>query len=423
MKGKFHPSIISDKPLVWMVMSLSALFVLRDCFSININQYIILGLYSLFLICSNFERCVYLTIIAMPLLCGMQGFIATVALIILYIKAPQINNWQWGPLIVIAVLELLNWGDVSNSTSIKEYVLLCSFVGIFFFFLNDNLENISRKKVISYYLLSTSFVLFLVVFRALSIIGIEGLLSASFRGTNMMEMAGLESDMQTHFALNANSQAYFSIVNISILVLGKDRLGMNTVPFYLVLLISFIAGIVSFSRTWILLMFFLSIVSVLLSKGKKRIALIFTILVLFAGFMASGFSDSVIDSISGRFKEDSIETGGGRTDIFAYYNKMWINDPMKILVGTGSIDYAYKSNYDHSIHNGLQQIYYCYGIVGFLIFILAFMQYFKRSRVLRKSLFSLLPFIICFLFDQSIQFINPHFLMFPFIASLLASEL
>ena len=125
-----------DKPFYYMVLLMALLLVLRDCFSFNISQFIFLGLSSLFFLISNYERCVYLTICALPLLCGMQGFIATVAIIMLFIKAPKINNWQWAPLLIIGILEIVNWGGVSKDSSIKEYILLCSSVGLFFFFIH-----------------------------------------------------------------------------------------------------------------------------------------------------------------------------------------------------------------------------------------------------------------------------------------------
>ncbi len=412
-----------DKPFYYMVLLMALLFVLRDCFSINISQFIFLGLSSLFFLISNYDRCVYLTICALPLLCGMQGFIATVAIIMLFIKAPKINNWQWAPLLIIGILEIVNWGGVSKDSSIKEYILLCSSVGLFFFFAGGVFDKFSKAKMLRYYIYSSSFVLFLVVYRSITYLGIDGLLSAGFRGTNVMEMAGLESDMQTHFALNANSQAFFSIVNIAILLLGQSKLGMKRVPYYFVLITSFIAGIVSFSRTWLFLIPFLYIVSIILTKGKKRLTLIVSFLVLIVGFIASGFADPIIDSFTGRFEDGSLETGSGRTEIFAHYNKLWIDDPVKILVGTGSIDYAYKSHYGHSIHNGIQQVYYCYGILGFICVLSVFLHYFRRTRDNRVSWLSMVPFTVCFLFDQSIQFINPHYLMFPFIASMFASEL
>lgn len=412
-----------DKPFYYMVLLMALLFVLRDCFSINISQFIFLGLSSLFFLISNYDRCVYLTICALPLLCGMQGFIATVAIIMLFIKAPKINNWQWAPLLIIGILEIVNWGGVSKDSSIKEYILLCSSVGLFFFFAGGVFDNFSKAKMLRYYIYSSSFVLFLVVYRSITYLGIDGLLSAGFRGANVMEMAGLESDMQTHFALNANSQAFFSIVNIAILLLGQSKLGMKRIPYYFVLITSFIAGIVSFSRTWLFLIPFLCIVSIILTKGKKRLTLIVSFLVLIVGFIDSGFADPIIDSFTGRFEDGSLETGSGRTEIFAHYNKLWIDDPVKILVGTGSIDYAYKSHYGHSIHNGIQQVYYCYGILGFFCVLSVFLHYFRRTRNNRVSWLSMVPFTVCFLFDQSIQFINPHYLMFPFIASMFASEL
>ncbi len=412
-----------DKPFYYMVLLMALLFVLRDCFSFNISQFIFLGLASLFFIISNYDRCVYLTICALPLLCGMQGFIATAALFMLFLKAPKVNVWQWVPLLIIGILEILNWGGVSKDSSIKEYILLCSSVGLFFFFTGGVFDNFSKAKMLRYYIYSSSFVLFLVVYRSITYLGIDGLLSAGFRGTNVMEMAGLEYDMQTHFALNANSQAFFSIVNIAILLLGQNKLEMKRIPYYVVLIISFIAGIVSFSRTWILLILFLCTASVMLTKGKKRLTLIVSLLVLVAGFMVSGFADPIIDSFIGRFEDDSLETGSGRTEILAHYNKLWIDDPVKILVGTGAIDYAYKSHYGHSIHNGIQQVYYCYGILGFICFLSVFIHYFRKIRNKKLSWLSMLPFVVCFLFDQSIQFLNPHYLMFPFIASMFASEL
>ncbi len=138
----------------------------------------------------------------------------------------------------------------------------------------------------------------------------------------------------------------------------------------------------------------------MLTKGKKRLTLIVSLLVLVAGFMVSGFADPIIDSFIGRFEDDSLETGSGRTEILAHYNKLWIDDPVKILVGTGAIDYAYKSHYGHSIHNGIQQVYYCYGILGFICFLSVFIHYFRKIRNKKLSWLSMLPFVVCCLINR-----------------------
>ena len=129
----------------------------------------------------------------------------------------------------------------------------------------------------------------------------------------------------------------------------------------------------------------------------------------------------IYNSFLGRFEEDNFATAGGRTDLFKEYNDFMAQNPRYWLAGTGVVHYKEICNCSNSIHNGIQQIYVCHGIIGVLLFSFVIVGFYKKYH--KAKLIQYLPFIAVFIFDQSIQFLHPHFLMFPFICASCALKL
>ena len=137
------------------------------------------------------------------------------------------------------------------------------------------------------------------------------------------------------------------------------------------------------------------------------------IIVLIAALFWGNYVDSVYDVFFTRFSSENLETAGQRTDIFKAYNT-WLFEHDKIVSGIGILYYIDITNIGHACHSGLQQIYIAYGILGLIIFLLAGGVY-KYLFINRITFSYFIPFVICLIFDQSIQFLSNPVLLFPFV--------
>ena len=170
----------------------------------------------------------------------------------------------------------------------------------------------------------------------------------------------------------------------------------------------------SFSRTWMLL-FALIIVAYLLHERNLKalfsLVIIFGAVILLFPNILAGFTNVMTDRMAG----DNIETGGGRTVIFNQYNEVWSQSILYVLFGTSLTSYHEVTNISGSMHNSIQQIYVTLGLIGLLLYIGLFIKFFNTKNVGKPSLFNYLPFFAGAMFLQSIQFLEPYFLMLPLI--------
>ena len=127
---------------------------------------------------------------------------------------------------------------------------------------------------------------------------------------------------------------------------------------------------------------------------------------------------TVSDVFASRMNAENIETGGLRTVIFSEYNEKWSADISNIIIGTGAVHSSEVLDIDVSMHSGLQQIWVSHGILGLMLYVLAFLYYLRYYSDRRAPLTQYMPFFFCFIFDQSIQFLVPYPLMLPFLPTL-----
>ena len=97
-----------------------------------------------------------------------------------------------------------------------------------------------------------------------------------------------------------------------------------------------------------------------------------------------------------------------------------------LLFGSGAAHYRQAYHMPTSIHNGSMQVLLSYGIVGGLLFAFGMAEpvyhtiYFAEKRI---KLFYWLPMLSIVLFVQTIQFVNPAYLMMPYIIGVYSIQL
>ncbi len=224
-----------------------------------------------------------------------------------------------------------------------------------------------------------------------------------------------EQQLVGQFDLNANSMAFYSITALSCLMVGRRTYSMNRAVYWLSMVLSIVVGIISFSRTWILVSI-LAFILYIISKHNNIKTIILTILILGSLVYAILiYFNDLAEVFIGRFTLDNMDTGGGRTDIFRVYHNIFINNPKFYIGGTGVVHYTEVVGYPLAMHSGFQQLYVCCGMIGIFIFLISALYYKIRFVTKKLPLLFYIPLITCLIFDQSIQFLNPYYLMFPFI--------
>lgn len=400
----------------FFVFLILTLIGVRDIVDLSIPNNLIVGIAILPLILLPYHQAISFLFFILPFTCGIPGYTVLLSYIIILAKARQYNIWQFLPPIIIGVLELIHITFSNINIDNVIFISFLSFISLFFFLLFESNERINNAACVRMFTYGTIAVLVIVFIGIITNNSFTDLIAGTLReGSRMGIEESVEKEISGHLALNANSIAYYSITAFSLLLLGNKRL---VIPFslYVVLIcLSILTGVFTFSRTWIFLFAFVLLIYLLVTKRKLLSFSLIGIVVLGALFLYAPIIDMISEAFLGRF--ENVETAGGRTEIFAAYNEFWLSKFSYILTGAGAMCYRQIIDIDKSMHNGIQQIYVSYGLVGILLFYAVIRQYSLKYIPQKQPIMYYLPFIACFIFDQSIQFWDPYYLIFPFLAT------
>ena len=396
---------------------ISLLIATRDIFDIHFSGSLVAGVIALMAYVMPYKKAVPFLFVSFPFTCGIPGYTVLLSYIVLLMKVKRVSLWQIMPPLILICLEFAHIGLLNANVNLVTSISFLSFVSLFFFLLFDSNENVDRRECVRMFIYGVVATLLIIYVSIIVHSGAEALLTPALRSSVGMGIQGDSGSVESirgHLALNANSIAYFAITVFSLLLLGHKRLGIQHFIHTILVVLSILAGVFSFSRTWIMLFAALVLIYLIISQSKVKAFTIISLAILFVCILFPSVVISISDIFMGRFED--VETAGGRTDIFAVYNELWLSKISYIFFGVGAMCYEYIMDFDYSMHNGLQQIYVSYGIAGILLFLFVIRKY-SRKYIAKKTPFIFyVPFLACFIFDQSIQFWDPYYLIFPFLA-------
>lgn len=351
------------------------------------------------------------TAFACGIISGINAYFLICAYIVLLLKSyKKVKIRQILPLIVLVFVEFLN--NLFNGSTIDpgQFLLYVSYLSIFFYFIFLNESPELCRDVIVSFMIGLAVTLCIVSIGVLKDPQLLLMDEAIERGR-----MGFSDDItSTHFALNANNIAYFSCSLFAFLLLGTKTLQLNKLLYFTLLIIAVLSGVLSQSRTWVILICISIIILSIGSNFKQKFRVLLTVSVLFllTALLANDLMDALLSGLRARFEIDDIGTAGGRTDIFAMYNRFMVENPRYLLSGTGVLNYHEVTNIPNSCHNATQQVFVCYGLLGILMFTTIFIKTFlQRSRGITYT--NYIAVLLPLFFIQSIQFLNPHYLMLP----------
>jgi O-antigen ligase len=217
---------------------------------------------------------------------------------------------------------------------------------------------------------------------------------------------------------NQNNIAYYCVLALSCMLILIYKYKANKIAYYFLLSIPVIFGLLTVSRSFILVAAFILILymAFMIKKSKKNIFhLIYIFAFLLLGyFLALTKYPDLFQNIFNRFQSQDVL--GGRGELFAVYNHYLFSHLDAFLVGTGLFPMVSTINAGNVPHNGFQQVFVAYGIIGLCAFL--FLLYLILKNAINKQKIDLvfyLPFIAMIVFIQTLQLLDPYELMMPII--------
>lgn len=370
---------------------------------------------------SNYRSTIYLIALLMPLSFGLStGYIFPIILMIYFVKKKKVPYKTIAFVFVLMFLEYIHYPFYLSNISFDPSIHLNYFSAWFIVaYLLYNLDkDVDVNRFLYFFCIGTIIFSVFVTWHSLKIFDTTGYQLGEAR----IGVVGMEDELESgkiYLRANPNTLAYFSVTAISVILVQLFRKQINIIFAIFSLIVLVVTGGMTMSRTWFILVGFSVLVFVMMNNrnGFKNVMIsLLLLLVLLSIVMKTG---DFISLLTERFYGDN--TMSGRTGIFEYYNNVFLNNLDIFAIGTGAINYLKILGYRHAIHNGIQQILVCYGVVGFILLMIPFV---RRIMVLCKklsgvgTLMYLLPIIVVVVFLQTIQSIMPHQLLFPLVPAI-----
>lgn len=420
----FRKFSFKDLILITFCILFTAILYYRDFAVVNLNKfYLVIATFGVAAIL-DYKRVIYLLCFLFPLSCGIpSNFIYPLLICILFIKDPQKSLNKVMLFIVIFLMEISHYGFYTFDTQIAEVVGYASFLFLMFYIIADNQKDVDYGKCITLFCIGVAVLLLGIIINNTLLISQLDPINGIVRLGDNKELGDFE-EARMMLTANANTIGYYSIAAISCLLVLQYYKKINSILFLILFAVSFYGGILSVSRTWAILMIISVIVYLRFMKHNivKSLLLIGVLSIGVVVFLSQ--DELILEFFTQRFTEDStnLSTAGGRTIIFQEYNAYLADNPLSLIWGEGAVYYKEASGIAYATHNALQQIIVSYGLVGLCIFICAFIRSTKKY-VSKKELMAILPLCMMVLFVQTIQILNPYFLMAPIIVAFYALKM
>lgn len=407
----------------WLLLSymitIIIMLYLRDVSGYDINKMYFVYLVLIVSLCCKMSNLFSLIAFTLPFMCGLPGNyflpIWTLRIVIQIFKKKNIYDinviYFMIVITIYEILHILYYPYQINLLTLCGY--LCSFTIVATMSANDFSIDFS-KPTLSFCIGSSVFlcIMYLIYKSNPSMMLLEG-------GIRMGGDSIKEEDVMI-LATNANYVALYSIASLACLLSLFHYKKIRANIFIPLFLISLFCGMFSVSRTWMVLVPFMFLYYLFMNHKKQNYGyIIFVLLIAFIVYFIQSNKEYIYMFVN-RFNGDSVD--GGRIYIISTYYDYLSEHIGMFIFGTGCLIYPDVIKINFSIHNALQQIWVCYGIIGLTFILGAFLKNIRRYYV-TKEYMAVLPMISVFIFLQTIQVLSPYYCMYPLIPAFLIMKM
>ena len=410
--------------LWWSIILLSVILYSRDIMGLDINKYILVVFIDIVIFLLDIDKLVSFTLFLLPLMCGLPGNYILPIVSVLLLKKNKLDIGCYNRssammfFFVIFLFELVHC-LIAESIGISVPIMnLFGFICAFFllcFLSSIKNRSINWGRSAFCFCIGSCIMLLIIKLNFQNVLGPDFFDEGNVRIGNVASKGVDETKMI--FKTNANNIGFYSIATIACAIALFYYKKVKWFILFPILAISYSCGMLSVSRTWAIALAF-CVVSYFFfqRKNMRKNIVVLIVLVFSGGYYMVIKNPEIFDFFIYRFSDANIETAGERTELFAKYNEFFFSNPIVFIFGTGSTCYFSISSIGQSMHNGLQQIYVCYGLPMFIVFMIVYIRSLKKLYVKRQYI-AFLPMLCVFFFLQTLQFLNPHYEIYPLIAA------
>lgn len=404
------------------------LIIFRDLLNVSINKYILVAFCFAVFACLDYEGVVCFLMFLLPLSCGIPGnFIFLTGAVLLLIKRRAAISFLQIAIPIVVIIQELILSFFAVRFSLITSAGYFTMVFLLFFLILEKKEFIDHKKAINYFLIGVVTLLLVMLLETVIEYGWGPVMNGIVRIGYAKTYTNIVST-NLRISNNPNNIGYYAEVAIACSFIMMNR-WRGKIIYFVVILISLLVGALTFSRTFVLLLALLLVIYFACSiEFKLRNIISFVLVILFAVLIWHLFiqNSTFFYNYLNRFNSNDLSTAGGRTTLFWEYLIYIYNNPIRFLFGIGAVDYRHTIDISisNSLHSGIEQIFVCYGILGFFLWISTLFASVRLAVSKHKIKFIyFLPIITVILFTQTIQFLNPYELMMPYIIGIYALHL
>ncbi len=374
--------------LVLLVAATTALLVMRDAYSININKYLFVAIAAFGAIALSMERFTYFMFFLFPLYFGLPGNYITILFLgrlLLDHKKLKLkgNNLC---LAIFVCLFMLIQNTAKGYTEIVHIMFLLNVIIITLLFAYRT--SWDSSSILFLYSFGVAMLGLIMLISTLQVYEFNELMSSSLRLGDAMYTT--DSNVM-HVSVDPN---YYGAYTISALAMSMPFLQkkgasiLSKVLLIVILLTSLAVSLIGLSRSFVLALV-LWLLLYLISQKKFKNIFIILIVVAIVAVIITQVMPNVLESILRRFNESNVATANGRTDQIGDYYNGWMESLATMLFGIGM--------FDCEIHCTPLQFLFGGGIVLFEL-VIAFALTLKPQLVYYKKPFyeTHLPIIVTF---------------------------
>lgn len=295
-------------------------------------------------------------------------------------------------IIAIEVLDYIKFGISSN-----EILYLVCYMLVATYVIDLQVFKNNERKFIYGYAGGTIIAVLLVIVREINELGLDYIFVYNVR-------FGANTGERTVTNFNSNELGLYCIVALCLLLVLSHQYGKKF-PFAMAVIVT-VVGLVSISRTFIMLAVGSWLLYLVMSKTPVKTVLVMVIAFGVAFFLAQDIIPDFVEWIQGYFISRS-HTAGGRLNLVVNYFNWSFASLWTVLFGYSEL-YPLILNSTAS-HNGIQEIFVCWGVLG--AFLCLYWIYALVHKAIANHLndaFNAAPFLMFFVFIQSIQLFTMH---------------
>ena len=366
-----------------------SLMILKEVFSVYINKFFVLILVSFFLItCSQKKVFFSYVVFLIPLLSGLPNNLLTFVIVVVYFvkfNDKKIPNYSLLFILVMMIYELFHF--MILPFSLYQWVIDVLYLCLFTIMMLNSKEIVDyRDNIFKMFIFSVFISTSIILYKLLEQYSFSEIISLGIR-------LGIDKTVSNGISLqwNPNSIAIFSVVSFGLFVIiDKKR-----IYDYLLIFFIMIYGFMTLSRNFIISFVILLLLLSIFVSFKRKISILITVLIVVITIY--NFIPGIIENFIDRFLVSDLSND--RNTINSYYLHQILSNPLRLLFGTGMQDYQIKYNYYESIHNAIIELLACWGICGFLFFVIMVVVMVKKVR----TKFNVKGIMLLFVFILSIQ--------------------